>query len=320
MSKFLRTMLACLLAAVFMISLAGCGNRTGNTPTSGEKIKIVATMYPVYEFAKQVGKDKVAVTMLVPPGAEPHDWEPTPKDLAQIRTAKLFLYHGANLEPVDKLLSKEVLGNAKAVEISKGIPLLTKTEEDKGDESKEQQEGHDGHHSNTDTHVWLDPVYAQQEIDTIAAALAEIDPQNKDYYQQNARQYNSELEKLNQEYQTALTNVPHRDIITSHSAFGYLAKRYNLQQVGIMGLNPDTEPTPDKMAKVVTFCRDHGVKYIFFETVVNPKLSRTIAKETGADLLVLNPVESLSEEEMKQGKNYLSIMRENLSNLQKALQ
>ncbi|MEN6412328.1 MAG: zinc ABC transporter substrate-binding protein [Veillonellales bacterium] len=319
MSKFLRIMLVCLTAAAFIVSLAGCGSRSNSTQASGEKIKIVATMYPVYEFAKQVGKDKVAVTMLVPPGAEPHDWEPTPKDLAQIRTAKLFLYHGANLEPVDKLLTKEVLGTTTAVEISKGIPLLTKTAEAK-DETKEPQEDHDQHHSGTDTHVWLDPLYAQQEINNIAAALAAIDPQNKEYYQDNARQYNSELEKLNQEYQTALANVPHRDIIASHDAFGYLAKRYNLRQVAIMGLNPDTEPTPDKMAKVVNFCREHQVKYIFFETVVNPKLSQTIAKETGAGLLVLNPVESLSAEEMKQGKNYLSIMRENLVNLQTALE
>ncbi|MDR3591767.1 MAG: zinc ABC transporter substrate-binding protein, partial [Negativicutes bacterium] len=142
---------------------------------------------------------------------------------------------------------------------------------------------------------------------------------NSEYYRGNAAKYNQELDRLDAEYRQALANLARRDIITSHAAFGYLAKRYNLRQVAIMGLSPDSEPTPDRMAKVITFCRQHKVKTIFFETVVSPKLSETIARETGARLLVLNPVESLTEAELKQGKGYISIMRENLVNLKTAL-
>lgn len=314
-------LLVAVLAAMLTVVLAGCGGSQPNSAKqSGDKIKVITTAYPVYEFVRQVGGDKIEAVMLIPPGAEPHDWEPTPKQLAQIRSAKLFLYHGAGLEPSEKLLAKDVIGDTAAVEVSKGIsPLSSKhDDEDDGNHDKNNEQHH--HDSGTDPHMWLDPVLAQQEVNNIAEALSQVDPQNAAYYRQNAAGYNAELSKLDEEYKAALKNTARRDLITSHEAFGYLAKRYNLRQVGIMGLSPDSEPTPDKMAKVVQFCRDHNVKYIFFETMVSPKLSDTIAKETGAGLLVLNPLESLSENEMKQGKNYLSVMRDNLANLKQALQ
>ncbi|MDF2873983.1 MAG: znuA [Sporomusa sp.] len=318
--------LVLLLCAAVLVTLAGCGTKTKSTQSAPDKLKVFATVYPVYDFARQVGGDKIEVAMLMPPGAEPHDWEPTAQDIVKIKSAKLVLYHGAGLEPVDKLLSKDVLATVKAVEVSKGIPLLAGEEDEDEDEASHQQHDKDKqtdqhkHESETDPHVWLDPVYAQQEVKAIAEALSEVDPANKDYYQKNAERFIQELVKLDSDYQTTLSKAGRRDIITTHIAFGYLAKRYNLEQIGIMGLAPDSEPTADKMAKVVDFCRTHQVKYIFFETLVSPKLADTIAKETGAGLLVLNPVENLTAEEMKQGKDYLSVMRENLANLEKALQ
>lgn len=309
------------VAVTVALFLSGCGKQADSTATAGSGLKVVTTMYPVYEFAKQVAGDKAEVSMLIPPGAEPHDWEPSPKDLARIKTAKLFLYQSAGVEPVDKLLKPDVLGDAKAVEVSRGIPLIEgPAEEEEADGQEAEHADKDAHHEHMDVHVWLDPVAAQQEVDTVVQALSEADPQNKAYYEQNGEKFKAELQALDQEYRTTLANVSSRDIVTSHAAFGYLAKRYNLQQVAIMGLSPDSEPTPEKMANVVQFCREHNVKYIFFETIVSPKLAQTISKETGAGLLVLNPVESLGEDELKQGKNYLTVMRENLVNLKKALQ
>ncbi|SMC32698.1 metal ABC transporter substrate-binding protein [Sporomusa malonica] len=327
MNRIAKMGLVFLLCAALLVTLAGCGNKTKSTQAAPDKLKVFATVYPVYDFARQVGGDKIELAMLMPPGAEPHDWEPTAQDIVKIKSAKLVLYHGAGLEPVDKLLSKDVLATVKAVEVSKGIPLLANHENDE-DEDEDSHHQHDKekkpdqhkHESETDTHVWLDPVNAQQEVKAIAEALSEVDPPNKDYYQKNAERFIQELAKLDSDYQTTLAKAARHDIITSHIAFGYLAKRYNLEQIGIMGLAPDSEPTPDKMAKVVDFCRTHQVKYIFFETLVSPKLADTIAKETGAGLLVLNPLENLTAEEIKQGKNYVSVMRENLSNLDKALQ
>lgn len=314
-----KKMFAYLLLVCLVFSLVGCGSQTAKTNSDSEKMKVVTTIYPVYEFVRQVGGDKVEVTMLLKPGVEPHDWEPTAKELAEIKKAKVFFYHGAGLEPVDRLLTQEVLGTAQAVEVSKGIERIIEQED--ADEH-EHQAGHTEdkhHHDEIDVHTWLDPENVQQEVQVIAEALAAADSKNRDYYLKNAEKYNLELAKLDQEYKSVLAKVTRRDIVTSHAAFGYLAKRYDLHQLAVMGLSPDSEPTPDKMAQIVDFCREHNVKYIFFETLVSPKLSQTIAKETGADLLVLNPIESLTEEEIKQGKNYLIIMRENLENLKKAL-
>lgn len=312
------------LISILLIALllaAGCGNKVQSTPTpaAGDKVKVIATIYPVYEFARQVGGDKVDIAMLIPPGAEPHDWEPTAKDLIKIKSAKVFLYNGAGLEPVDKLLHKDVLGNAVAVEVSKSIPLLKGIDEDHDHEGLKSDKEADAQHQQVDPHVWLDPEYAKVEVNNIAQALSQADPANSEFYRANAERYNAELAKLHGEFQSGLANIARRDIVTTHAAFQYLAKRYNLNQTPIMGMAPDAEPTPDKMASVVKFCRENKVTTIFFEALVSPKLAETIARETGAKLLVLNPIDGLTEEDLKQGKDYLSIMRQNLANLKQAL-
>lgn len=319
MKKQWRILVSASIALLAFILLTGCaGNKAkGVDQNASAKLKVVATVYPVYEFIKQVGGDKVDVVMLIPPGAEPHDWEPTAKDMTRIKDAKVFAYHGAGFEPVEKLLTKDVLGTTVPVEVSKGVHKLADTHSDemhKDNTHKEDKHDHEG-----DSHMWLDPLSAQQEVNNIAQALATADEKNAAYYKENAEQFNKQLTELDQEYKKSLASITRKDIITSHEAFGYLAARYGLNQVGIMGLSPDAEPTPDKMADITKFCREHGVKYIFFETLASPKLAETIGKETGAELLVLNPVENLTDEELKQGKNYLIIMRENLVNLAKAL-
>ncbi|MBP2646345.1 MAG: ABC-type metal ion transporter, periplasmic subunit [Firmicutes bacterium] len=311
-SKKLFILLCVITLAVLF---TGCASKTSLT-SPGEKIKVVASIYPVYEFTKVVGGDKIDVRLLVPQGAEPHDWEPTAAEIIKIKSAQIFFYHGAGMENLDKILNPATLGTTQAIAVSQNIQALTPSQE----ENKAENEGEiHASHEHSDAHMWLDPINAEQEVLTIAEALAAKDPANADYYRKNAENYNKELASLDTEYREALSSIPRRDLITSHAAFGYLTKRYNLTQLSIMGLTPDSEPTPEKMANVVTFCREHQVKYIFFETLVSPKLSETVARETGAKLLVLNPIESLTEEETTQGKTYLSIMRENLANIKKAL-
>ncbi len=320
MKRNWRILVSLSITLLALMLLAGCSSNKGKaTDSAGSpKIKIVATVYPVYEFVKQVGGDKVDVVMLIPPGAEPHDWEPTAKDITRLKDAKIFAYHGAGFEPVEKLLTKDVLGTTLPVEVSKGVAKLAAHHDEdqhkKEDNHKEAKHDHEG-----DSHMWLDPLSAQQEVNNILAALITVDEKNATYYKENAEKFNKQLAELDQDYKKSLATISRKDVITSHEAFGYLATRYGLNQVGIMGLSPDAEPTPDKMAEITKFCREHQVKYIFFETLASPKLAQTIAKETGAELLVLNPIENLTEEEMKQGKNYLIIMRENLANLVKAL-
>ena len=318
----MRKVISLLLTVTLLFALAGC--RKADAPkqaTAVPKLKVIATVYPVYEFVRQVGGDKVEVSMLLPAGAEPHAWEPTAKDLVKIREAKAVFYHGAGLEGwAAKLLTQDKLGSTQAIEVSKGIPLLK--EEGHNEHGHSHSKDHSSgqlHDEETDPHVWLDPVLAQQEVRTIADALAALDSENQSYYKSNADKYISELQALHKEFEAALTSAIKREIVTNHAAFGYLAARYQLKQLAIMGLAPDAEPTPDKMAKIVQTVREHKIGYIFSETLVSAKLAETIARETGAKVLVLHPIDQITESELKAGQNYLTLMRGNLANLKKAL-
>lgn len=312
---FRRSVVALLLVCLAGL-IAGC---TANTKSPDKKVQVVASVYPVQEFVKAVGGERVDVSLLVPPGTEPHDWEPTAKDLAKIKGSALLVYHGAGLEHwAGAVVKPELLGAAKAVEVSKGIALLDAAENELGEETGHNHGGEA--HGAKDPHVWLDPVLAQQEVKTVLAALIEVDPAHASEYEANAAAYLKELQQLHAEYTATLQQTAKKELITSHAAFSYLAKRYQLQQVPVMGLSPDAEPTADKMAEIIRFCKEHQVKYIFFETLVSPKLAEVLSREAGASTLVLNPLEGLTVQEYKEGKSsYLTLMRENLQQLKKAL-
>ncbi|MCX7781627.1 MAG: metal ABC transporter substrate-binding protein [Negativicutes bacterium] len=306
----------CIALAILMLAImSGCLKKEAPRQTVAvPKLKVVATVYPVYEFTRQVGGDRIELAMLVPAGTEPHEWEPSSKDLVRLRGANLVIYQGSGFEQwIGKFLTKEIMGGATAIEASQGIHLL------QTDMDEHHHASHAPGHGDTDPHVWLDPLLAQQEVRNIAAALAAADSTNKEYYFANAANYIAELDKLHQEFQMNLSGLKQRKIVTNHAAFGYLAKRYSLEQLAIMGLSPDAEPTPEKMAKVIKAVREHQVKYIFAETVLSSKLAATIARETGARVLVLHPIDQLTEAEMNAGQNYLTLMRANLSNLKKSL-
>lgn len=172
---------------------------------------------------------------------------------------------------------------------------------------------------NHDPHIWLDPVLAKEMARRIYDAVAAADPDNKSYYEENFNELAAKLNELDKSYRENLANVNRKEFITSHAAFGYMAKRYGLVQIPISGLSPQEEPSPKKMAELAELCRQKNIKYIFFETLVSPKLSEILAQEVGAKTLVLNPIGGLTYEEIKAGKDYFSIMQENLENLKKAL-
>ncbi len=260
------------------------------------KLQVVATFYPLAEFAHQVGQDLVEVKNLTPAGTEPHDFDPAPQDLVALQGAKVFIYNGAGFEAWLTQLDMDFKQDKAMVEATKGLPLLK-----------------------SDPHTWLDPVFASQEVETITQGLIEVDPAHQAQYKQNSQVYRKQLAELDAQFKAGLAECQSREIVTSHNAFQYLAKRYNLSVLSIAGLSPDEEPTPQKLVEVTQFVRQHQVKYIFFETLVSPKLSDTIARETGAKTIAFNPLEGLSGEELVQGKNYLSVQLENLSALRTAL-
>lgn len=319
-----------LVAGAAILGGCGLGDSTGEAGKGG--LPVVATVYPAYDIAKQVGGDKVNVTLLVPPGTEPHDWEPTVKDLKAVGQAKVFIYNGAGLEPSEKLLASDILKEAKPVELAKSVDVIPiKTVELDGeaeaahdhdhhtDEAHHDDDDHDHHHGTVDPHIWLNPMNVAKEVDAVVAAFSEADPANKDYYEGNGKAYKEKLKALDAQYEAFAQTVPNKELVVTHEAFGYLANRYGFTQLGIMGVAPDAEPTPERMASIISFVKAHKVKAIFSEELVNPKLAEAIAKETGAKVYMLNPVEGLTEEQMKAGATYLSIMEDNLKVLKTAL-
>ncbi|HET9411904.1 MAG TPA: zinc ABC transporter substrate-binding protein [Candidatus Saccharimonadales bacterium] len=287
-----------LLILIFVAAVLSIVYFTTTHKQSTQKLSVAASFYPLYEFAQRVGGEKIEVSNLTPAGVEPHEYEPSPKTLADIQKSQLLLFVGGTLEPwAEKFLPQ--YGNT-AVRVDSNIDTI------QTDEGK-------------DPHFWLDPTYAKQIVSTIRDALAKADPANKSYYEYNAALYISELDSLAADFANGLKTCDQRFIVTSHEAFSYVAKRYSLQVAAIAGLSTESEPDPSKMALITNMVKDKGLKYIFFETLVSPRLADTIAQETGAKTAVFDPIEGLSDENKQQGKNYISIQRENLAALRTAL-
>lgn len=313
--------------------LAACGGgkttSSSNPATGDEKIKVVATFYPMYDFAKEVVGDDGEVSLLIPAGTEPHDYEPSAKDMAAISDADVLVY---NLDEFETWMDnvKDNLNKDKTLVIEAGdeIDLLAASgdghdheeEEDHDHEAEESHDHEDEHdHDGKDPHVWTDPVMAIKEVQEIAKELGEKYPEKKATFDQNAAAYVAKLEKLDADYQAAFKDAKNKTFLVQHAAFGYLAHQYGLTQESIAGISPDQEPTPARLAELKHFVEDHGVSVIYFEENANSKVAETLSNETGVKLSVLNPLESLTNEQMKAGENYLSVMEDNLKALKESI-
>ncbi len=300
---------AVVVVVALLIAGAMVLNKKDNTTANknDNKVNVVASYYPLYDFAKNIGGDKITITNITPAGSEPHDYEPSPQELVTANKSDVFIYNGGTMEPwVDKFVPDYKQINVKA---SDGIDLAEGADEETGKPSSEIK----------DPHFWLDPVLAQKIVNNIRDGLIKADAKDKDYFTNQAKAYNEKLAQLDQDYKTGLTTCESRSAITSHAAFGYLAKRYNLDIVSIAGVSPEEEPSAAKLAELTQLVKEKNIKYIFFEGLVSPKLAQTIASETGAKTEVFDPIEGISDEDQKQGKDYLSVQRENLQSLRTAL-
>ncbi len=296
-----------IIAAVLVVGLFAVFSQKKSVPStsSSGKIQVSASFYPMYFFTSQIGGKKADVTNITPAGVEPHAVEPSAQDIAGIEHGDMLVLNGGVEAWGEKI--QETLRGKKVKVVIAGKGLLTKEIEEEG---KKQ----------LDPHVWLDPILAKKEVRAIAQGYVDVDPPNKTYYEKNEKMLDEKLDQLDTAYKNGLQNCKQRDIITSHAAFGYLAARYGLHQVPIAGLSPEAEPSSQQLAEIATFAKEHHVKYIFFESLVSPKLAETIANEVGAKTLVLDPIEGISDDDMKQGKNYFIVMEKNLKNLQIALE
>lgn len=309
MKNFARVLLVIVVTAVggFFISTK---LRTDSLVPVDGRIRVAASFYPLAEFARQVGEDRVHVTTVVPADSEPHDYEPTPEELARVYTAAVFLYNGSGIDPWAERVAAEVeRSGVHTINMSAQLPLLSAPAgEDRGQAQR------------FDPHTWLDPVLAQTQVTVIRDALIAVDPEHAPAYRSRAAAYHKRLQQLDEDFRSGLQLCARRDLVTSHAAFGYLAKRYDLSVLNIAGLSAEEEPSARRVSELARAAREKQIRYIFFETLVSPKLAQTLASEIGATTLVLNPLEGLSDEEQRSGKDYLSIMRDNLRHLRVALE
>ncbi|WP_244084507.1 metal ABC transporter solute-binding protein, Zn/Mn family [Desulforhabdus sp. TSK] len=313
---------------------------------SGAPLRVVTTLFPLYDWARVIGGDRADVSLLLPPGVEPHSFEPTPRDITAINKADLFIYTGAFMEPwvQDILRGLDHEKKLLAVDTSQGIELMTDVHEQASHgsagaegghqegssqsashESRQEQvheAGKEHGHGNWDPHIWLDLGNARKMVDTIAGAFARKDPANRQLYLDRAREYNGRLKALDEDFQKSLAGCKSHTIISGgHFAFGYFARRYGLDHVSpYSGVSPDAEPTPKKIAELIETIKKLGATSIFYEENIEPRVARIIREETGARLVLLHGAHNVTRDELAGGATYLSIMEGNLKRLKEGLE
>lgn len=290
---------AWFLLLVFIVG--GLIYRYSHTPPSSNKVIIITSLYPWFDVVQNVGKELVEVRNITPSGAEPHDYEPTPQDIASIYQARLFIYNGEGIDAwADKLKpsleDKGIMVVPMANFFFDQIP-----------------------NTNNDPHFWLDPKNMSTAAQIVTESLLTILPDKEKELLANRDQYQAQLLLLHDDFVQGLKSCQQNTIVTAHNAFNYLAYRYHLNTLFIAGLSPENEPTPQKMAEIVRQVKTHNIHYIFFETLVDPRLATTIADEAGAQTLTLSPLEGLTQAEIVAGKNYVTVMKDNLDHLKIAL-
>lgn len=321
--------LATIVLSVALALLAGCGSGPapadqGQAGGDANRLQVVASIFPLYDFAVKIGGEHVNVYNLVPAGVDSHDWTPKLQDMQHITGADVFLYVGAGYEgwvgAIHDVLDGEE--GPLVVETSRGAAMLRLSDSgrtDDHDDEHEESRGEDHAHHDTDPHVWLSPKQAVFLADNIKEAFIAADPGHRDDYEAGHAQLVQRLEELDRELERVAAEASKKTFIVSHESFGYLARDYGLTQVGVMGLSPDAEPTMKKLQEIRETVKQLDIKYILFEQLVSPKVAETLADSLGIGTLVLNPLEGLTEEQKRAGEDYFSIMARNLTSLAKAL-
>jgi zinc transport system substrate-binding protein len=331
-----------LTVAVGLIDHTSGQSLQQHVPSSNEteKIRVIASFFPLYDFATNVGGDRAEVSIMVPAGIEPHDWEPTPRDIENAENANMIVYNGAGFES----WISDINANF-SVDTSRGIIQSMEREHEDHEEDQVanmtsitstnataatnatttpiEEIGHEHHEHeehDIDPHFWLDPVLAQQQVVAIRDGFVQIDPVNSEYYNQNAQRYIAELDSLDSFIRSELSNCTINDFITFHDAFSYFANRYGLTQHSVHGLSPQGEVLPQRIQEIKDLATSLDINVIYAEDLIDPRLAEVIAGEIpNGQVLVLSPIEGLEVEEIEQGLGYIDKMRENIENLKVGL-
>lgn len=297
----MRKMFQSLVCIIILFSAAGA---------YAEKINIVVSIYPLRDIAKQVGGDMVNVDFIVPPGASPHTFEPTPSDMKKITNAKALVIIGSGLEFwAERAIRAAGRKELKVIVLSKGMPLIH--------ESHTHGHAETGHAGDmADPHIWLDPILAKEITGRITAALIEMDSAHRAFYEKRSAEFSKELTALDARTAEAVRGFKTKEYVTFHAAWNYFSKRYGLRVAEVIEESPGKEASPKHLARIVKHIKQSGSKVVFAEPQFNPKMAEVIAKEAGAQVLFLDPY---GGPDIKGRDTYIGLMNYNLSTLEKAM-
>lgn len=295
MQKYVKFTLVFIL---LLLIITACSDTSIQDTESTQKPVVYASFYPMYDFAQKAAGDLCDVRILIPDGTEPHDWEPSPRDIAALEQADLFVYSAYDFErwviPIRDSIKNDNLMVLEATQSA-----ITS-------------------YSVVDAHRWLYPMSAQNQFIVICNALKTIDPENAEKYTANEERWVKEFGKLDVEF-AVLREASQKKILVTHGAFGYLCSAYGLEQIAIIDGSPDLEPDPARMAEMVKLARENGITTVFYEEISGARIAQTIADEIGGKIAPLSPLEGLTDAQRANGDDYFSVMRANLAALKEAL-
>ena len=330
-----KIIVVCLMAAVVVLSCS-CG--IGKYDNIDEdKLLIITTLFPQYDFARQIAGDRAEVVLLLSPGVESHDFEPTPSDIILINKADLFIYTGDEMEPwVAGILDSLNNPGLKVLDVSEGVELICEEENhehnhvhddeeaDHDDENivfgESEHEGHDHTHT-ADPHIWTSPVNAMKMVENVTSSLVELDKENESYYEERKNGYLAELKDIDSQFREIVHNAEsHTIYFGGRFAMSYFAHEYGLNYVAAFdSCQAESEPGARLIVKIIEKMREDGVSYVFYEEMTDPKAAKIISEEIGGEILLLHSCHNVSKAEMEAGATYVSLMRQNVENLRKAL-
>ena len=316
-----------LIAGALALAVAACSgdaDPTDSSSSASEPLLVVASIYPVQFLAGRIGGERVEVVGLVPPGVEGHTFELTPRDLLTIADAAVIAMNGLQLEPwLERAL--ESLGDDASgivVETANADAALA-YEDHEAEEGEEEGEDHgdegDHGHGKTDPHFWLDSLRAITQAERIVEALIKADPAGTDLYRANLASLTTDLRALHADFEAGLSSCTHREFVTSHAAYGYLALAYDLEQVAVSGLSPGVEPSAQRLASVADRINDLGIDAVLIEPVLSGSNEQVLASETGAAIYKIHPMDGVTLDELAEHGDYFGLMRDNLNSLRAAM-
>ncbi len=286
-----------------------------------EKIKIVASLFPHYDFAKTIGGDYVDVSLILPPGIESHSFEPTPREIVTIMEADLFIYTNDLMEPwAAELITNVDNSEVTVIDLSKGIELLAFDEDHTHDHDHEEEDEHN-HEGEYDPHYWLDLDNALIMVDSIRDALVSVNPDLEETFEENAEALKMEIVDLDRAFLEMMNHVSSKTILSGgHFAFGYFASRYGLDHESpYHGFSPDAEPTPQNIASLIKSVKETGAQAIFYEELIEPRVAKIISEEANVEMLLLHAAHNVSKDELASNITFVEIMKGNLERLKKGL-